>query len=99
MEARAVSDPSTSFPGSSGPPQASATDALGPIDCPTAQLDELAAALAADDHPARIGRYHIVEPLGEGGMGVVYRAEQRHPVHRIVALKLIKLGMDSKAVI
>lgn len=44
-------------------------------------------------------RYRIIEPLGEGGMGTVYRAQQTTPVKREVALKLIKAGMDSKAVI
>jgi serine/threonine protein kinase len=50
-------------------------------------------------HPTTIGRYHILEVIGEGGMGVVYRAEQRHPVRRTVALKLIKPGMDSRQII
>ncbi|MEM7621942.1 MAG: serine/threonine-protein kinase [Planctomycetota bacterium] len=49
--------------------------------------------------PARIDRYRILEPLGEGGFGVVYRAEQAEPVRREVALKVIKPGMDSKSVI
>ncbi|MEO0483161.1 MAG: serine/threonine-protein kinase, partial [Planctomycetota bacterium] len=52
-----------------------------------------------DDAPARVGRYRILEPLGEGGFGVVYRAEQAEPVRRQVALKVIKPGMDSKAVV
>ena len=43
--------------------------------------------------------YHIVRELGEGGMGVVYLAEQRTPLKRIVALKLIRPGMDSRHVL
>ncbi len=45
------------------------------------------------------GRYTLLEPLGEGGMGTVYRADQTEPVKRQVALKLIKIGMDSRAVL
>ncbi|MHC4518644.1 MAG: serine/threonine protein kinase, partial [Planctomycetota bacterium] len=47
----------------------------------------------------RIGRYELLELIGEGGMGLVYLAEQREPVRRRVALKIIKPGMDSKQVI
>jgi serine/threonine protein kinase len=46
-----------------------------------------------------IGPYKLLEPIGEGGMGVVYRAEQTAPVRRTVALKVIKPGMDTKQVI
>ncbi len=46
-----------------------------------------------------IGRYKLLQRIGEGGMGVVYMAEQHEPVIRRVALKIIKLGMDSKQVI
>ncbi len=45
------------------------------------------------------GKYKLVEPIGEGGMGSVWLAEQSEPVRRRVALKLIKAGMDSKQVI
>ena len=47
----------------------------------------------------RIGRYKLLQQLGEGGCGVVYMAEQEEPVVRRVALKVIKLGMDTKQVI
>ena len=46
-----------------------------------------------------IGPYKILQKIGEGGMGIVFMAEQTHPVRRRVALKLIKAGMDSKDVI
>lgn len=46
-----------------------------------------------------IGRYKLLSVLGEGGMGTVYLAEQRQPIRRRVALKIIKIGMDTKQVI
>jgi hypothetical protein len=48
---------------------------------------------------ARIGRYKLLEQIGEGGFGVVWMAEQEEPVRRRVALKVIKLGMDTKEVV
>jgi len=53
----------------------------------------------ATDAPDHIGPYRILEPIGEGGMGVVYAAEQTEPIRRRVAVKIIKLGMDTKEVI
>ena len=47
----------------------------------------------------RIGPYKLLQKLGEGGYGVVYMAEQEQPIRRRVALKIIKLGMDTKSVI
>ena len=47
----------------------------------------------------RIGHYKLLQKIGEGGGGVVYMAEQEKPVRRRVALKIIKLGMDTKSVI
>ena len=47
----------------------------------------------------RIGRYRLLERLGEGGHGVVYQAEQLEPVRRRVALKIIRVGMDTESII
>ncbi len=47
----------------------------------------------------RIGNYRLLQKIGEGGFGVVYMAEQEQPVRRRVALKVIKLGMDTRQVV
>ena len=61
------------------------------------------AAIAVDEAPegpgSRIGRYKLLQSIGEGGFGEVFMAEQEEPIHRRVALKIIKLGMDTKEVI
>ena len=49
-------------------------------------------------HPQTIGPYRVLELLGEGGMGMVYLAEQEEPIHRMAAIKVIKLGMDTRRV-
>lgn len=49
--------------------------------------------------PTEVGSYRLLSELGEGGWGVVYRAIQEHPVRREVAVKVIKLGMDTRAVV
>jgi eukaryotic-like serine/threonine-protein kinase len=56
-------------------------------------------ALPEENAGQRIGRYKLLEKIGEGGCGVVWMAEQSEPVRRRVALKVIKLGMDTKEVI
>jgi serine/threonine protein kinase len=50
------------------------------------------------DSQAPIGPYTLLELIGQGGMGEVWLAEQKHPVRRRVAIKLIKLGMDTREV-
>src|SRR6266481_1466708 len=60
----------------------------------------VAISLPATEKPGdRIGRYKLLQQIGEGGCGVVYMAEQDEPVRRRVALKVIKLGMDTRQVI
>jgi eukaryotic-like serine/threonine-protein kinase len=60
----------------------------------------IAVSLLPTERPGdRIGRYKLMEQIGEGGCGVVYVAEQEEPVRRRVALKVIKLGMDTKSVL
>src|SRR3954469_3105020 len=86
------------------PPAPPAEGATGPFapDAPPA-----AAPASTGDYPgageragAVIGeKYTLVEPIGEGGMGSVWRARQTEPVKRVVAVKLIKAGMDSRQVL
>jgi serine/threonine protein kinase len=74
--------------------------ALAPDDSARAvQATEMAADGGIAASPKQVGHYYILEKLGEGGMGTVYLAEQRFPVKRTVALKLIKPGFDTKDVI
>jgi len=66
-----------------------------PVD-PDVKLDDLP---VLEPPGTVIGRYKLLERIGEGGMATVYMAEQEQPIHRKVALKIIKLGMDTKQVI
>src|SRR5437667_45562 len=67
----------------------------GAEECETETLDSTSAAAGDDD----FGRYRIARSLGEGGMGTVYLAEQREPIRRLVALKVVKLGMDTSQIL
>ena len=64
------------------------------------EVNQGSAFPTSSDRPgSRIGRYKLLQQIGEGGCGVVWMAEQEEPVRRRVALKVIKLGLDTKTVI
>ena len=64
------------------------------------QLENTVTDSAIQEGPGtRIGRYKLLQQIGQGGMGAVYMAEQEEPVRRRVALKIIKLGMDTRQVV
>jgi eukaryotic-like serine/threonine-protein kinase len=71
------------------------------LDRPVPGGPEQTAAYLPNEQPGAViaGRYKLLEEIGEGGMGTVWVAEQTQPVRRKVALKLIKVGMDSKSVV
>src|ERR1043165_9366100 len=64
------------------------------LTAPAAELDRKPSP--AELSGTRIGRYKVLEIIGEGGFATVYRAEQQEPVRREVALKIIKIGMDTR---
>src|SRR5262245_51749445 len=68
-------------------------------DTPTQQASHAEVSSTMEDIGTIIGRYKRLEKLGEGGFGAVWLAEQKEPVRRKVALKIIKLGMDTKQVV
>src|SRR4051812_9665539 len=66
----------------------------------TGAFQDAAAQASSPEAPgALIGPYKLIEQIGEGGMGTVWMAQQTAPVKRLVAVKLIKAGMDSRQVI
>src|SRR5947207_1617443 len=67
---------------------------------PSSEKETIAASVPITEKPGdRIGRYKLLQQIGEGGCGVVYMAEQEEPIRRRVALKVIKLGMDTRQVV
>ncbi len=76
------------------------TNRLGPPTEATDLTKVVAFPSSQQEKPGdRIGRYRLLEEIGHGGCGVVYLAEQERPVRRRVALKIIKLGMDTRQVV
>jgi tetratricopeptide (TPR) repeat protein/serine/threonine protein kinase len=70
------------------------------LEAAPARLETTVARTETGERPgAMVGPYKLLEQLGEGGFGVVFMAEQTHPVRRRVALKILKLGMDSRQVV
>ena len=76
-----------------------AVSAAAPSPLDLGAATDVALADQSEAPGTRIGRYKLLQKIGEGGFGTVFMAEQQHPVHRVVALKIIKLGMDTKQVI
>ena len=74
-------------------------ESVGPLDSPPPGVDATIDRPITERPGALIGRYKLLEQIGEGGFGVVFMAEQQEPVRRKVALKVIKPGMDTKEVI
>src|SRR5580693_8238105 len=68
---------------------------VGADESETRTIDTATALAGGDD----FGRYRVLSPLGEGGMGTVYLAEQLEPIRRRVALKVVKFGMDTAQVL
>jgi serine/threonine protein kinase len=74
-------------------------ESAGPLDRPVGGLGATTAEPRSERPGAIVGAYKLLEQIGEGGMGTVWMAQQTEPVKRLVALKLIKAGMDSKQVL
>jgi len=70
------------------------------LESPADELaEEIGASSIAERPGTWIGPYELLEQIGEGGFGIVFMAEQREPIHRKVAVKVLKEGMDSRQVI
>ena len=66
---------------------------------PNPDMEAIFESLKPEEAGDHIGHYKLIEPIGEGGFGSVWLAEQEHPVRRQVALKILKLGMDTLEVV
>ncbi|HWB10984.1 MAG TPA: serine/threonine-protein kinase [Pirellulales bacterium] len=68
------------------------------LGAPMASLVDLASSVG-QEQGSQIGPYKLIEQIGEGGFGVVFLAEQKEPIRRLVALKILKPGMDTREVV
>ena len=76
-----------------------AFEGLCPV-CMVQVMREVRTIVLVTERPGdKIGRYKLLQKIGEGGCGIVYMAEQEEPVRRRVALKVIKLGIDTEQVV
>ena len=90
-----INDYIARFPGQTEPVQAAFDLVLRPANDRTSSVDT-----SITEKPGTvIGPYKLMEQIGEGGFGLVFAAEQRQPLRRKVALKIIKPGMDTKEII
>ena len=94
----AMADQATMIPGSSDASSTGSNDSDLEFDVAFEPTRSVKRSIDTADSQ-RIGRYKLLQQIGEGGMGTVWMAEQQEPVRRRVALKVIKTGMDSKQVI
>jgi serine/threonine protein kinase len=93
-------NPPNTNPAATNPANTNPADMPTALSLPTeSAAPPIPQASPAPIAPRQLGPYHILETLGDGGMGTVYKAEQRHPLKRIVALKVIKPGFDTQEVI
>jgi WD40 repeat protein/serine/threonine protein kinase len=79
--------------------EARGADAATVVSKTSATIDPAGASPLTEQAGQLVGRYRLLEQIGEGGFGTVWMAEQQEPVRRKVALKIIKLGMDTKQVV
>ena len=69
------------------------------LECPAQPMGATTDQPASERPGTVIGPYKLLQQIGEGGMGTVWMAEQKEPIQRRVAVKVIKVGMDSKQVL
>src|SRR6516164_6888515 len=69
------------------------------LEAPASELLATIEDAPAEEPGATIGAYQLLERIGEGGFGIVFMAQQTRPIRRVVALKIVKPGMDTHQVV